>query len=129
MSLDFRDVALYILLEAFGFGPQVTFLSDAYSAGSFHILTKGLSAEFSGDLHPVPEDHRLFSRHAVDFLELALIQLIFGLRDVHRDNCCLACDQFGNRRAMLIAFKHPMFFSMDHLPQDFPGFKDVLQKS
>jgi hypothetical protein len=79
MSLDFRDVALYILLEAFGFGSQVTFLFDAYSAGSFHILTKGLSIEFSGDPHRVPEDRRLFSGHAATFLELALIQLIFWL--------------------------------------------------
>jgi hypothetical protein len=79
MSLDFRDVALYILLEAFGFGPHVTFLFDAYSAGSFHILTKELSAEFLGDPHRVPEDRRLFSRHEVTFLEPALIQVIFWL--------------------------------------------------
>jgi hypothetical protein len=104
MSLDFREVALHILLEALGFGPQVTFLFDAYSAGSFHILTKGVSAEFSRDSHRVTEDRRLFSRHAVTFLELALIQLIFGLRDVYRDNFCLACDQFGNRRGNVSRF-------------------------
>jgi hypothetical protein len=36
MSLDFRDVAISVLLVALGFGPQMTFPVDLFSPESFH---------------------------------------------------------------------------------------------
>jgi hypothetical protein len=72
MSFGSHEVILYPCLKLFGIGLPIIFLFNAYSVISFHILTKGLSAEF-------PQDRRLFPDSPVTFLELVLIQLIFFL--------------------------------------------------
>jgi hypothetical protein len=124
MSLDFREIALYILLEALDVGAPVTFLFDAYSAGSFHIITKGLSADF-------PKGAEEFDNHRITFLELALIKLLFGLRDIHQSNFCLTkIDQSSlTRKAMLVDFEHSTSFHIDKFPENFEELKFALQQS
>jgi hypothetical protein len=100
MSLDLREVAIYVVLQALDLGPVVTFLIDLYSAGSFHIITKEiLGAQFL-------EPGRAFGDNSFAYLQVALLAFIFCLRDLHVGNICLA-----NGAVKLVDFEHPKWDS------------------
>jgi hypothetical protein len=97
--LDFREMAIYMLLEAFGAGPSVSFLLDGYSAGSFHIVTAEVeNAVFSPKPNrygrpEVTNEQRQeyasqYSANPVAFIETSLLVVMLGLNDCHRDNFC-----------------------------------------
>jgi hypothetical protein len=98
--MDFREMTIYMLLEAFGAGPLVSFVLDAYSAGSFHIVTAEVrNAVFPPRRSPhtgisgATDEQRQqyaqqYSANRVAFLEKCLLVGILGLDDCHRDNFC-----------------------------------------
>jgi hypothetical protein len=98
--MDFREMAIYMLLEAFGAGPSVSFVLDAYSAGSFHIVTAEVEnavfpprrSPYTGLSGATDEQRQQYanqySENRVAFLETCLLVAILGLDDRHRDNFC-----------------------------------------
>jgi hypothetical protein len=89
MALDFREIAIYVLLEAVGMGPRVIFFIDAYSAGSFHILTEKVEkAIFPTSEQTAHKYEKRYKKNPREFLDALIIVLILGLRDCHRNNFC-----------------------------------------
>jgi hypothetical protein len=98
--MDFREMAIYMLLEAFDAGPLVSFVLDAYSAGCFHIVTAEVpNAVFRPRLSrhaklsattdaPDPQYDQEYRKNPVAFIETCLLVWILGLEDCHRDNFC-----------------------------------------
>jgi hypothetical protein len=89
MALDFREIAIYMLMEAVGIGARVIFFIDTYCAGSFHILTE----EVENAIFPTTDDERAmyknrYLQNSDEFLEAFLIVHILGLRDCHANNFC-----------------------------------------
>jgi hypothetical protein len=88
-------MAIYVLLEALGIGPRVSFLIDAYAASSLHIFTEQFEgAHFPGDevQSPWPNRFTVFCQdHAMECLEMVLFLKLMDLGDTHGNNFCL-CD-------------------------------------
>jgi hypothetical protein len=90
MALDFREIAIYLILESVGAGPRVLFFMDASCAGSLHILTE----EVQGAIFMTTEEEernykRRYLKNPRGILDATMIALILGLRDLHRHNYCL----------------------------------------
>jgi hypothetical protein len=129
--LDFREMTIYLLLEALGAGPPVLFFVDAYSADSFHIVT----AEVPNAIFPVKRDRRQrrgrsaganppdeqaqksaqraqqwaerHSKNKVSFLETCLVAAILGLNDCHQHNLCSGSTGPNNATLQIIDFVPP----------------------
>jgi hypothetical protein len=80
--LDFREMICYMLLEATGHGPPVTFFLDADVAGSLWILTRGVVGA-SGDAYALK-----FAAAPSQFCASAALAALWGLEDLNPTNFC-----------------------------------------
>jgi hypothetical protein len=129
--LDFREITIYMLLEALGAGPPVTFIFDGYSTASFHIVTE----EVPEAVFPVRRDGRQRSRLSVDldeqrrdyeerysenpvgFLETCFLAALLGLNDCHEHNLCSGSTGSGTATLQIIDFVPPSAQANSWMPE------------
>jgi hypothetical protein len=91
LFLDFREIVIYVLLEALGYGCRVSFLIDRLAPGSLHILTEevqggGWLPKEDLDTTGGREFNTRYSARPTECFEVVLLAQILGLLDLHGAN-------------------------------------------